>query len=281
MCPIGADAHVDAVHVDGDEVGVAALDRALDQVGLAEEVGDERAARVLVELGGRAHLLDDALVHHRDRVGHGHGLLLVVGDVHEREAHFGLDPLELDLHRAPQLEVERAERLVEQEHLGLVDEGPGQRDPLLLAAGELGRLLAPLCLELDQGQHLVDLPLDVLGLPSTQPEGDVLVDVQVREQRVVLEHRVDRPPVGLGVGDVLTRKRDRSRGGGLQARHHPQRRGLAAARGAEKREERAAGYVEIELLDGGEAGEPLGELPQPQSVVRRIGRGRRGGLSLL
>ena len=42
--------------------------------------------RQLVELRGRAQLLDPARVHHRDRVGHGHGLLLVVGDVHEGEA---------------------------------------------------------------------------------------------------------------------------------------------------------------------------------------------------
>ena len=52
----------------------------------------------------------------------------------------GLDPLELDLHLPAQLEVERAERLVEQQHLGPVDERPGQGDPLLLAAGELRRL---------------------------------------------------------------------------------------------------------------------------------------------
>ena len=110
---------------------------ARDQVGLAEEVGDERRARVLVELRRAAHLLDHAAVHHRDGVGHRHGLLLVVGDVHEGDPDLGLDPLELDLHLPAQLEVEGAERLVEQQHLRPVDQRPGQRDPLLLAAGEL------------------------------------------------------------------------------------------------------------------------------------------------
>ena len=52
----------------------------------------------------------------------------------------GLDALELDLHLAAQLEVERAERLVEQQHLGVVDQGAGQGDALLLPAGELGGL---------------------------------------------------------------------------------------------------------------------------------------------
>ena len=100
--------------------------------------------RVLVEVVGCAHLLDQAGVHHRDGVGHGHGLLLVVGDVDERDADLRLDALELDLHRAAQLEVEGAQRLVEQQHLGLVDQCSGQRDALLLATGELGRPLAGL-----------------------------------------------------------------------------------------------------------------------------------------
>ena len=60
-----------------------------------------------------------------------------MGDEDERDADVALDRLELDLHLLAQLEVEGAERLVEQQHLGLVDEGPGQGDPLPLAAGEL------------------------------------------------------------------------------------------------------------------------------------------------
>ena len=67
----------------------------------------------------------------------------------------GLDALELDLHLAAQLEVERAERLVEQQHLGVVDQGPGQRHPLLLAAGELGRLAAGEVRHLHQLERLL------------------------------------------------------------------------------------------------------------------------------
>ncbi len=74
---------------------IAVLGRAGDlageQVRLAEEVGDERGARQVVELRGRAHLLDRALVHDGDGVGHGHGLLLVVRHVEEREADLLLD----------------------------------------------------------------------------------------------------------------------------------------------------------------------------------------------
>ena len=54
-----------------------------------------------------------------------------------------LDLLELDLHLLAELEVEGAERLVEQQHLGPVDQRAGQGDPLPLAAGELGGLRSP------------------------------------------------------------------------------------------------------------------------------------------
>ena len=49
-----------------------------------------------------------------------------------------LDALQLDLHLLAQLEVEGAERLVEQQHLGPVDQRPGQGHPLALAAARAG-----------------------------------------------------------------------------------------------------------------------------------------------
>ena len=95
---------------------------------------------MLVDLGGRAHLGDPALVEHGQAVAHGQRLLLVVRDVDERDPDLGLDALELALHLQAQLEVERAQRLVEQQDLRPVDDRPGQRHPLALPAGELARL---------------------------------------------------------------------------------------------------------------------------------------------
>jgi hypothetical protein len=46
-----------------------------------------------------------------------------------------LQPLDLELHLLAQVLVERAQRLVHQEQRRIVDEGAGQRDALLLAAG--------------------------------------------------------------------------------------------------------------------------------------------------
>ena len=74
-------------------------------------------------------------------------------DVHERRARARLDLLELELHLLAQLEVERAERLVEQQRGGLVDERARERDALLLAAGELPGLALLHALEAHRAQR--------------------------------------------------------------------------------------------------------------------------------
>ena len=70
--------------------------------------------------------------------------------------HVVLDPLQLELHLLAQLQVERAERLVEQQHARPVDERAGERDALLLAARQLARLAVAEALEADEREHLVD-----------------------------------------------------------------------------------------------------------------------------
>ena len=109
------------------------------QVGRAEEGGDEARRRARVQLVGPAHLEQAPEVHDADAVGQRERLFLVVRHEH------GGDP-ELALHLADgaaqflaDLGVERAEGLIEQQHLGLVRERARHRDALLLAAGELRR----------------------------------------------------------------------------------------------------------------------------------------------
>ncbi|GAA3042698.1 hypothetical protein GCM10020000_22210 [Streptomyces olivoverticillatus] len=118
-----------------------------------------------------------------------------MGDVDEGDADLGLDALELQLHLAAQLEVEGAEGLVQEQHLRVVDKRARDGDALLLAAGELLGLAAGEVAELDELEHVVDLLLDGLHAPAAQAEGHVLVDVQVREERIALEDGVDRPLV--------------------------------------------------------------------------------------
>ena len=102
--------------------------------------------------------------------------------------------LQLDLHLLTHLEVERAERLIEEEDLRLVYERTCDGDTLLLTTGQ-GRHTAVLeALEVDEAQHTLHLPIDdvLRHLLLTEAEGDVVVDVHVWKKRIALENRIDR-----------------------------------------------------------------------------------------
>ena len=129
-----------------------------------------------------------------------------MGDIHEGDADLTLDALEFELHGMTKLEIEGAEGLVEQERFGEIDERTGERHPLLLAAGELGRTTIREIGQTDDleqfGYSLGDLGLGSLAGAGT--ERHVVIDVHMREQGVLLEHRVDIALVGWNPGDVDT-----------------------------------------------------------------------------
>ncbi len=182
-----------------------------------------------------------------------------MGHVDERDPDLLLDPLELDLHLLAQLEVQRPERFVEQEDGGLVDQRPGERDALRLAARDLGRLARLVPGQLDQGEHLGDPALDlgILGALAAEAECDVLEDREVREERVVLEDGVDVALVGRQPGHVLALELDQARGRCLEATDHPQGRRLAAPRRPEQAEELTVADLEVDVVDGDRLAELL------------------------
>ena len=226
---------------------------------------------------GPPSLLDPALAEHRDAVAHRQRLFLVVRDVDERDAHLPLHPLQLELHLLAELEVQRAERLVEQQHLRLVDDGPGQRDPLALAAGQLGRLAAA---EPGQPDHLQRpdglLPPLRLGHPAhPQPVLDVLRHRHVREQRVVLEDGVDVPGVRRHLRNVAAAELDPPGVRPLEPGDQPEQRGLARSGGPEQGEELARPDHQVHVGERGHVAVPL---PQAGDMDRRTRTTCRGGL---
>ena len=88
----------------------------------------------------RVELLEDAVAHDRDAGGHGHGFRLVVGHVDEGGLQALVQLAEVGAGLHAQLGVEVGERLVEEEHLRLADDGAADGDALALAAGELAGL---------------------------------------------------------------------------------------------------------------------------------------------
>jgi hypothetical protein len=157
---------------------------------------------------------------------------------------------------------------------GFGDERAGERHALLLAAGQLPRVPGAERAETDQVQHALDARAQ-LGRRHRAPakaEGDVLEHGHVREERVRLE---DQPEVAAMDGhprDVLARQHDLPAVGLDEAGDHPEERALAAARGAEKREELAGGGVERHVVDRDHRAERLAE---PAHGERRRGAAHR------
>ena len=79
-----------------------------------------------------------------------------MGDEQRGARPLGPDPLQLEVEPLAGHLVERAERLVEQQHLRLDHERTGDRDPLAHAAGELRRPGLLEALEPDQLDEVVD-----------------------------------------------------------------------------------------------------------------------------
>ena len=249
-------------------LGVADLDvvrahHRVTQVGdRADEAHHELVDGLLVELARAAGLLDRALMHDDHGVGDLHRLLLVVRDDHRRHVHLVVQAAQPLAQVLADAGVERAERLVQQQHLGLDGQCAGQRHALPLAARELRRVAVAQALQVDQVDQLGHPVLD-LGLrpaPDLQAERDVLGDGHVLERRIVLEHEADAPLVRGQRGHVPAAQADGAGVGLLEPSDHPQQRGLAAAAGAEQRGQRAVGDLERDVVEGHEVPELFGHI---------------------
>ena len=140
---------------------------------------------------------------------------------------------------------------------GLRRQRAGQRDALLLAAGQLVREAA-----LDAGQA-DQLPAprrrgrsrSALG-QAMDAEADVVAHVEVREQGVVLEHHADAPLLGAARGrrappTSWPEMRISPAAGALQAGDGAQQGGLAAAGRADQHADVARAQAERDVVDGG------------------------------
>ena len=124
-----------------------------------------------------------------------------MGDIDESDAELFVQPLDLELQFLAQLLVERAQRLVHQQHWRIEDDRTRDGDALLLAAGKLlgkTRLVAG---ELDKIEHAPDMLANLrLGDAALlEREADILRDRQMWKQGVVLEHHADIAPIGRRV----------------------------------------------------------------------------------
>ena len=223
---------------------------ALQEVGITDEVGNELADGVVVDLVGGTHLGDLTGIHNDDLVGDGHGLGLIVGNVDGGDAGLLLDAADLRPHGDTELGIQVGKGLVKQQHTGLHHQGSCQGDTLLLSAGELVRHTGFHAGQAHQLQDVRDLLLDnILGkLAQLQAIGHVVINVVMGKQRVALEHHGGIPLVGGQLIDLLAAQPDAALVGAFKAGDHTKRGGLAAAGGAQQRHKAARLNIQAHLI---------------------------------
>ena len=188
------EALVHALEGAAAELDLAVLEHhAVNDIGFADEIRNKGVDRLVVDIGRAADLLDNAVVHNDNAVTHRQRLFLVVGDVDKGDAGTLLNALQLDLHVLAQLEVEGAERLVEQQHTRLAHQCTRDGDTLLLTAGKTGHIAVFKAAQTNQLEHFCGFALDICAVQlfDVQTECNILRNIQVWEQRITLEYGVD------------------------------------------------------------------------------------------
>ena len=141
--------------------------------------------------GGRAEVLDDQAVGEEEDAVGDRGCVRVVGD-HDgglAVARDGLAQEREDLAAGARVEV--AGRLVREHHRRLRDERTRDRDPLLLAARELGGTVREPLGEADRGGQLLEPAGVGLLAGDRERQDDVLLRGQHRQQVEELEDEAD------------------------------------------------------------------------------------------
>ena len=232
----------------------------LDEVRPADKVRHKLPVRIEVDLSRGARLHDASTLHHRDDVRQRQGLDAVMGHINGRNLQLREEGPQLLARLLPQFGVEVGKGLVEEDHLRLGHQRPGQRDPLLLPAAELcGRpVFEPV--ELHKMERLGDLAGDLLPgfIAGLERIGHVVEDVHVRPDGVGLENHSQSSPIRRDI-DALLRREDHlipdpdlSRVGHLQTDDAAQQRRLAASARTQQREDpvRRDGQIDpVQRLD--------------------------------
>src|SRR5262245_16585793 len=103
-----------------------------------------------------AFLINPALVHYHDAVGHLESFFLVVRDEDAGDVNFLMESAKPLAKFLPDLRIKSAEGFIEQQDPGLSRQGPSQSDSLPLPPGELSWIASLQALKANQFQELAN-----------------------------------------------------------------------------------------------------------------------------
>ena len=169
-----------------------------------------------------------------------------------------------DEHFTDELWIERRRDLVEEHHPRLHHQRAGDRDPLLLTAGQLVGVLLGLLLEPDASEQLQPPFLRLATRHLPHPPGrerDVVDRLQVREEVELLEDDPDPLPdrgdLGAFAGDLLAFEEDPPAVDRLEQVDAAKERALPAAARPDDDERFARGDLEVDAVEDDELAEAL------------------------
>src|SRR6266446_2787434 len=230
---------------------------------LTDEGARAVVAGVLEDRRGRALLDDQAVVHEHHAIGGVAGKAHFVADHDHGHAAFTQGAHDFE-HRADQLGIERARRLVEQHHPGLERDRASAGDALLLAARELARRVVG---AVGQPHPLERGAAELVGLGArlarhlAQGERHVAERRHGRIEVEGLEHHADAlarmVDVGSGIEHVDAVDHHRAGGRLLQPVEAAQQGRLARAGRADHEHQLALGHREIDALQDMKGAEML------------------------
>ena len=202
------------------------------------------------------------LGHDHDAIRQVDGLVDLVGHEQHGLARFLPDAQQLDLHEVARLRVERRERLVHEQHVGIGGERARKADALLHAAGQFVRIVTFETRKPDHhDQSLGDLPpRSGRHALEFEAEFDIALHRAPRQQPELLEHH---GAVGARTGDRLAGHLQIAGIELQQAEQDVQERALAAARRPDDRQKFTGPDVDVEVLqrtDWPAVGRPEGEI---------------------
>ena len=206
------------------------------------------------QFGMRAALDDDALIEHQNLVGADDGRE-PVGD--DQSGAVFRDAVERILNIALGVAVERGRGLVEKEDRRRLEDGAGDGDTLLFAAGELEAALADFGFVAFRRQpdEAVDLrhPRRLLHLGVGRVPAavaDVVTDGVVEQHRVLRDHADGGAQRCLrDVADIFAVDQDPPAGHVVEAEQQPRNRRLARARRPDDGDGASGGDVEAQALE--------------------------------
>ena len=159
--------------------------------------------------------------------------------------------------------IEAVSGFVEDEQLGIVDEGVGQADSLAVAFGKGLNHLAAHGIEAADVDHIAHAAASVAVAQALElaAEFQVFADAHVVVERHVFRHVADFPTGIDGFAENVEAGDGGGAGGGREvAGEHPEGGGLACAIGAEETDDFALGDGEVDPADRFMAGVALSKL---------------------